>query len=105
MTERPKLTLKDHISFSMTEARAARWSVSRKEGKKKFILKTGVLAWGIPMFVIMTFFANNQPFTPISIAGSALIWTLSGALFGWMMWIQTEKQYRKFNLKQPTKKS
>ena len=108
MGQPPKLTFKDRMSFSMTEARAARWGLTRKGGKKKFILKTGVLAWGIPMFVIMTFFLNDKPYqelSPLYIAGSGVIWALAGAFFGWLMWAQTERQYAKSNLQEPTKKS
>ena len=83
----------------MTESRAARWASTRKNGKKRFILKAGVLSWGIPMFIVMTFFVNNrteQKLTLMLIAGSALLWALAGAFFGWMLWGFTEKQYNKF---------
>jgi hypothetical protein len=75
-----------------------KWEVTRQMGKIRFILQTGVLAWGIPMFVVMTFFVNRQPdrpLTPNLIAISAVIWALGGACFGWMIWLLSERKYQK----------
>ena len=76
-----------------------KWEVARKKGKTRFILLSGVLAWGVPMFVIMTFFVNRRPETTLSIgmlAGSALVWAISGACFGWAIWTLSERRYRSF---------
>jgi hypothetical protein len=37
-----------------------KWGISRENGKKKFILVSGVLSWGMPMFIVMTFFVNRR---------------------------------------------
>ena len=76
-----------------------KWEVTRQKGKKKFILQTGVLAWGLPMFVVMTFFVNRQRGTALSlrmILLSAVIWAIGGACFGWAMWNVSEKKYQKY---------
>jgi len=76
-----------------------KWAVTREKGKWRFVLQTGVLAWGVPMFVIMTFFLNRRPDTPLSIgmiAISALIWAIGGACYGLAMWTVSERKYRKF---------
>ncbi|MCC5806903.1 MAG: hypothetical protein JJU00_11305 [Opitutales bacterium] len=75
-----------------------RWRATRKKGKTKFILLTGVLSWGFPMFILMTFFIHrrqNDVLSPAGILISAIIWLLAGALFGWVMWTVSEKSYQK----------
>lgn len=37
-----------------------RWEKIRHKGKSRFIVLTGVLAWGIPMFLLMTFVVNRK---------------------------------------------
>jgi len=76
-----------------------KWEVTRQKGKKRFVLQTGVLAWGVPMFLVMTFVVNRQPDKPYSagmIAVSAVIWAIGGACFGWAMWAIGERKYQKF---------
>lgn len=76
-----------------------KWETTRQAGKKKFILFSGVLAWGLPMFVVMTFIVNRRPEVVLSSAMillSAAIWALGGALFGWLMWMMSERKYQKF---------
>ena len=76
-----------------------KWEVTRQKGKKRFVLQTGVLAWGVPMFFVMTFVVDRQPDKPFSagmIAVSAVIWAIGGACFGWLMWAMSERKYLKF---------
>jgi hypothetical protein len=80
-----------------------RWAGIRQKGRPRFILVTGVLSYGVPMFVIMTFFVNRHPERPLTapmLAVSAVIWALGGAAFGWVMWKITEGRYQKFLAKQ-----
>ena len=72
-----------------------RWQGVRAQGARRFILRTGVLAYGMPMFVAMTFFVNEPPSGAAGIAISLLIWCLGGAAFGAIMWHLTERRYRK----------
>ena len=63
--------------------------------KPRFLL-TGVLAWGLPMFVIMTFVVSRKNWrehTPVEIAASAVLWVIGGACFGWWVWRSSEKKY------------
>jgi len=97
MEKSPKLTLRDRFSLSMTPARAAHWARSREKGKAKFILLSGVLGWGLPMFIAMTFFFNRRAEGTGSfgyLLVSALLWTAGG--LGYFMWHSAEKQYRAF---------
>lgn len=76
-----------------------RWAATRQKGKRRFILVSGLLCYGLPMFAIMTFFVNRRPDRPITlmmVGISAVTWALGGAAFGWIMWHLTERRYQKF---------
>lgn len=73
-----------------------RWESIRSKGKARFILLTGVLAWGLPMFLLMTFVVSRKSWrerTTEEIAATAVLWTLGGAGFGWWVWRSSEKKY------------
>ncbi len=79
------------------------WELLRQKGKKRFILITGVLSYGVPMFVVMTFLVNrDQGHLPpeVRIGILLVIWLLGGAAFGWVMWKLNEGRYQKFLAKQ-----
>jgi hypothetical protein len=81
-----------------------KWEVTRQQGKAKYILLTGVLSWGLPMFVVMTFVVNRRRDETLStgmIVFSAIMWAVGGALFGWSMWSISEKRYRKYLATRP----
>jgi len=72
------------------------WEVQRKGGGTRYVLLSGVLSWGIPMFVIMTFFvARPDVITPFYVAISVAIYLTGGALFGYLVWALSERRYRK----------
>ena len=76
-----------------------KWAKTRQMGKLRFVLQIGVLSWGIPMFIIMTFFVAPQSDAPITtnrIIGSAIIWLIGGLAFGLLTWVFSERRYRKF---------
>ena len=80
----------------MKEKAIERWRATRKLGKLRFILITGVLSWGLPMFIVLTFFLNDSPPTPVNIAISFIVCVLAGgSAFGLAMWIIQEKQFIK----------
>ena len=58
----------------------------------RFVLLSGVLAYGLPMFVIMTFLIPHPKFTKPE---SAILWLLTGAGYGIAMWLMQEYRYRK----------
>ncbi len=63
-------------------------------GRERFVLVHGVLMWGLPMFVVMTFVLNREH-QPLLIVLSALIWLGGGAVFGYWTWSASEKKHRK----------
>ncbi len=69
-----------------------RWARTRMQGMRRFVLFSGVLAYGVPMFVIMTFLI---PHPKLSGVQSALLWLLTGAVYGTLMWTVQEYRYRK----------
>lgn len=76
-----------------------KWETTRQKGRTQFVLLYGVLAWGLPMFVVMTFFLNRQRDKPISsgmILISVVIWAIGGACFGLAMWAISERKYQKY---------
>lgn len=73
----------------------ARWEKSRAIGKRRYILISGVLSYGMPMFVAMTFFAHRADLGPKFIAMSAVLWLTGGALFGLSTWHIFERRYRR----------
>jgi hypothetical protein len=65
------------------------WAVERQQGFARFVLKRGLLAWGVPMFVAMyvgpTFF-KGDPVTPTRLLTSIAIWTVAGCVVGASIW-------------------
>lgn len=82
----------------MKQKHFEKWSKTREKGIKKFILVNGLLGWGLPMFLVMTFIINkpyNGEWSPSLILFSAVIWTLGGLAFGYFTWGSAERAYKK----------
>ncbi|MBA6329463.1 hypothetical protein H4J46_16235 [Colwellia sp. MB02u-6] len=73
------------------------WESTRTKGKLNFVLFTGVLSWGLPMFIFIAFM--NKPFSDGFTSKSAIIhyivWPLAGVLFGVLTWFMSERKYKK----------
>ncbi len=73
------------------------WQKTREKGMVRFILLTGILSYGLPLFVVLNYM--NPPKMPLSITD--LIVTLlicavaGGSAFGYILWVVQEKRYRK----------
>lgn len=82
----------------MTPEQIARWEEQRKKGKPRFVLVTGVLSYGVPMFAITTFalpLLRARPLpSPFAIAFSAGMWLLGGVILGLMLWWVNERNHR-----------
>ena len=76
------------------------WQQKRKQGAVKFTLVQGLLCWGIPMFIVMTFVVNDVfdeqgVIQWAQVVIGAVTWSIGGCLFGGFLWFVTEWQYQK----------
>jgi hypothetical protein len=71
------------------------WKKSREQGMLRYVLISGVMSYGLPMFVVMTLMVYRTDLTTQNVGLSAVIWTSAGALFGVAMWYVQEWQFRK----------
>lgn len=77
-----------------------RWVEIREAGKMKYVLKYGVLFYGLPVGFV--FFIFNYWGTPISnllpqILISLIVWPLMGFVYGLITWKTNEKMLLKLN--------
>lgn len=69
-----------------------RWARIRGQGMLRYVLFYGLLCYGVPMFLMMTFvFPHPRLATPQSV----FLWALAGAGYGVAMWIVQERRFRK----------
>ena len=71
------------------------WKKSREQGMLRYVLISGVMSYGLPMFVVMTLMVHRTELTMQNVGLSAVIWASAGALFGAAMWYIQEWQFRK----------
>jgi hypothetical protein len=71
------------------------WRETRKKGCVRFILLNGLLAWGLPMVVVMAFISEpfSEGFTTRGAVAHCLIWGFAGILFGTALWWFSERRY------------
>jgi len=67
--------------------------VTRTKEMLRYVLVRGLLSYGLPMFIFMTLFVQDDLSTR-SIGISAVVWTIGGALFGIIMWFGQEREAR-----------
>ena len=75
-----------------------KWRATRERGMLSYLLTQGVLAWGVPMFIVMSFIVNRPFADGITIGKIFLhggIWLVAGLFFGAATWTIFEKMYRR----------
>ncbi|MGE5893943.1 MAG: hypothetical protein ACM34I_07795 [bacterium] len=74
-----------------------KWKKIREKGMIRFILLTGILSYGLPMFVVLNII--NPPKEPLSITDILAVFLIcavaGGGVFGYIMWLVQERRYRK----------
>tara|TARA_Y100000034_G_C6537675_1_gene231856 strand:- start:95 stop:364 length:270 start_codon:yes stop_codon:yes gene_type:complete len=75
-----------------------KWQQTMAKGQARFVLLHGVIGWGFPMFVFMTFFFGDHTLASISttqLLTSLVIWGIGGLGFGVLMWRFSVSAYNK----------
>ena len=76
----------------------ARWELERKAGALRYVLRKGLIAWGLPMYVFMYLVQTLLRGESLEVQDallSAVLWLGGGAFFGVVMWLVSEFNYRK----------
>ncbi|WP_232820976.1 hypothetical protein [Dyella sp. C11] len=70
-----------------------RWAKVREQGMLRYVLLRGMLCYGLPLFLIMTYVI---PHPRLTTAQSVFLWwALAGAGYGIAMWKVQERRFRK----------
>lgn len=79
-----------------TDKSAKKWHETRKLGRNKYVLRVGILQYGLIMFCIFVgIYASRGPFLFI-VSLNAIIWSVAGLLVGFFTWHLNEKKYQKY---------
>lgn len=74
-----------------------KWKKIREKGRLRFILLTGILSYGVPLFVVLTYM--NPPKMPLSAVDLIITFLIcavaGGSAFGYILWSVQEMRYRK----------
>ena len=85
------------------EERRQAWLQIKAKGRRRYVRRTGVIGWGLPVFLISTplmsiFGPRTHQLSRAEFAGavifSLLVWILGDYLFGRSMWRTLDKRYR-----------
>lgn len=79
------------------------WQSKRESGKKGFILKFGVLTWGLStfgmywllVFIMEKITGNSQAFNLIQLLYTLFFFAVFGAGYGLFLWNRNEKIFKK----------
>lgn len=80
----------------MSHSDSNKWAKFSKLGRTQYVLRYGVLGWGIPtailFAVISGFFDGWDRFLPQLVEGF-ILFPLIGILCGWIWWRQLERKH------------
>ena len=81
----------------MIKERMEAWRRTREKGLARFVLVYGLMAWGMPMFVLMAFITEpfSKGLTSTPAIAHYIIWPVAGLLFGMALWGYCEARYRR----------
>lgn len=75
----------------------ARWQRERAVGVWRFVLRRGLLGWGLPMFIFMYpvhTLLRGEAFVPMAALANGLLWFGCGASFGLLHWALAQRNCR-----------
>jgi len=76
----------------------ARWERERKAGALRYVLRKGLISWGLPLYVFMygvQTLLRGDSLELLEALRNASLWLGCGAVFGAVMWWVSEMNYRK----------
>ena len=74
------------------------WSKTRRQGRKSYIWKHGVLYWGVPVGIVWALWMNRQqdPWQlAVMLPLALVVFPIGGYFFGAFMWKHFESAYEK----------
>ena len=81
----------------LSDADAARWAAIRQRGRRRYIVVSGVLGWGVPTAILTTTFMQLVGGVPGPFLGRLALglvtFPLGGIWFGAWMWSVNERRY------------
>ena len=74
-----------------------RWGKTRQRGFRAFVLRRGMLGWGLPMFVIMSAMqiAQHSAHWRSTVLIGLPLWLFAGVIWGALAWALMEWLYRR----------
>ena len=77
-----------------------KWEKIREAGRASFVLRYGVLAWGVTTALLFTLIqalrqGADEVNVPLTLASSMLLFPLGGVLWGHFMWWFCERMRRR----------
>lgn len=69
-----------------------KWQRTREKGVLQYVLLNGVLLFGVPMFLFVTFVLRHDR---MPIWESAVLWSVTGIVYRVAMWVINERRYRR----------
>jgi len=72
-----------------------KWRVTRQKGMWRYVALIGVLSYGLSCFLVVTFIVERNDLSARIIGFSAVAWAIGGVIFGSIMWLMQERQFRK----------
>ncbi len=83
--------------MGMNEVQRSKWEQTRKIGRRSFILRYGVLGWGVPTAILFSVFMslkNGASFLSV-LPLAIVLFPVGGIAFGGIMWALSERQFAK----------
>jgi hypothetical protein len=80
----------------MTAAEAAKWEKVRGRGKKRYVLVTGVLLWGVVTGIVWSIVMSavqGWDRLPLYLILALILFPIGGIFFGLQMWKILESRY------------
>lgn len=97
----PSHWLKGHSSMEQAVSeKMKQWQKERQQGIVSYVLKIGVVSWGVFMLFVMSIMPiliGKKSFELSQFFTDMCLWAIGGALFGYFSWFLSEREYRKHN--------